>query len=78
MTAISPGKRVLALCPEVVHMGFELQLEDVLLVDSIKLARPADCVAQQGETGQGEVILHTSGTQINMHTGMGGVQSRRR
>lgn len=38
-------------------MGFELQLEDVLLVDAVGFFRGADRVAEQGEAGQREIIL---------------------
>lgn len=38
-------------------MRLELQLEDVVLVDAVRLLRRADSVAQQGETGEWEVIL---------------------
>lgn len=38
-------------------MGFELQLEDVLLVDAVGLPGGAHAVAQQGEAGQGVVVL---------------------
>lgn len=38
-------------------MGLELQFEDVLLVNAVRLLRGADCVAEQRETSQREVIL---------------------
>ena len=41
-------------------MGLELQLEDVLLVDAVRLFRGADRVAEQGEAGQREVVLQAS------------------
>lgn len=41
-------------------MRFELQLEDMLLVDAISLPGDAHTVAQQGEAGQGIVILEGS------------------
>lgn len=50
-------KGVLAFSPEEVNMGLELQFEDVLLVDAVRLFGGADRVAQQGEAGQREVIL---------------------
>lgn len=52
-----PLKRVLALSPEEVDVGLELELEDVLLVDAVGLLRDADAVAQQREAGQGVVVL---------------------
>lgn len=52
-----PFKGVLALCSKEVHVGLELQLKDVLLVNAVGLLRCADRVAQQGETSQGKVIL---------------------
>lgn len=57
-SASSPLKGVLALGPEEVDVGLELQLEDVVLVDAVRLLRRADGVAQQGETGEREVVLH--------------------
>lgn len=41
-------------------MRLELQLEDMLLVDAISLPGDAHPVAQQGEAGQGIVILEGS------------------
>lgn len=38
-------------------MGLELQLEDVVLLDAVRLGRGADRVAQQRETGQGKIVL---------------------
>lgn len=38
-------------------MGFELELEDVLLMDTISLLGDAHTVAQQRETGQWVVVL---------------------
>lgn len=55
-----PPKRVLALGPEEVNVRFELQLEDMLLVDAISFPGDAHTVAQQGEAGQGIVILEGS------------------
>lgn len=40
-------------------MGLELQFEDVLLVDAVRLLGGADGVAEQGEASQREVILQT-------------------
>lgn len=56
-TSQIPFKGVLAFSPEEVNMGLELQFEDVLLVDAVRLFGGADRVAQQGEAGQREVIL---------------------
>jgi len=52
-----PFEGVLALRPEEVNVGLELQLEDVLLVDAVRLLRGADRVAEQGQAGQREVVL---------------------
>lgn len=41
-------------------MRFELQLEDMLLVDAVCLLGDAHTVAQQGEASQGVVILESS------------------
>lgn len=46
-------------------MGLELQLEDVLLVNAVRLLWGADCVAQQRETGQWEVILEGQRGKLN-------------
>lgn len=55
-----PFKSVFTFCPEEVHMGLKLQLEDVLLVDAVRLLRRADCVAEQRQARQWEVVLqHT-------------------
>lgn len=54
-----PFEGVLAFCPEKVNMGLELQFEDVLLVDVVGFFGGADCVAEQGEAGQREVVLQT-------------------
>lgn len=40
-----PLKSVLALRPEEVDVGLELQLEDILFVDAVILPRGTDCVA---------------------------------
>lgn len=55
-----PFEGVLALRPEEVDVGLELQLEDVLLVDAVRLVGGADGVAEQGEARQREVILPTT------------------
>lgn len=52
-----PLKGVLALSPEEVDVGLELELEDVLLVDAVGLLGDAHAVAQQREAGQGVVVL---------------------
>lgn len=43
-------------------MGLELQFEDVLLVNAVRLLGGADCVAEQGQTSQREVVLQTTTT----------------
>lgn len=57
VNGLVPFEGVLAFCSEKVNVGLELQFEDVLLVNAVRLLGGADCVAQQGETGQREVIL---------------------
>ena len=52
-----PLKGVFALSPEEIHMGLELQLEDIILLNAVCLYRGADCVAKQRETGQGIIVL---------------------
>jgi len=52
-----PFEGVLALGSEVVHVGLEVQLEHVVLVDVLRLGRHCHRVAQQGEAGQGVVVL---------------------
>ena len=49
-------------------MGLELQLEDVVLVNAVRLLGGADGVAQQGEAGQREVVLHTDTHSDHRHT----------
>lgn len=59
-----PFKGVLALSPEKVNMGLELQFEDVLLVNVIGLLGGADRVAEQREASKREIILeNTEGGQ---------------
>lgn len=60
VSLLVPFKGVLALCSEKVNMGLELQFEDVLLVNAVWLLGGADCVAEQREASQGEVILQTT------------------
>lgn len=38
-------------------MGLELELEDVLLMDAVRVPGQAHTVAQQREAGQGVVVL---------------------
>lgn len=52
-----PFEGVLALRSEVVHVGLEVQLEHVVLVDVLRLGRHCHRVAQQGKAGQGVVVL---------------------
>lgn len=52
-----PLKGIFALSPEEIHVGLELQLEDIILLNAICLHRGADRVAQQRETGQGIIVL---------------------
>lgn len=52
-----PLKGVFALGPEEIHVGFELQLEDIILLNAIRLHRGADHVAEQWEAGQGIIVL---------------------
>ena len=54
-----PFKRILAFRPEKVDMGLELELEDIFLVNAVRLSGGAHSVAQQWEAGQWEVILDT-------------------
>lgn len=41
-----PLEGVLALCSEEVNVRLEMQLEDVLLLDAVRLVGGADCVAE--------------------------------
>ena len=52
-----PLKGVFALGPEEIHVGFELQLEDIILLNAIRLHGGADHVAEQWEAGQGIIVL---------------------
>lgn len=56
-----PFKSVLALWSEVVDVGFEVEFEDVIFVDVLRLGRNGDRVAEQGKAGQRVVILRTEG-----------------
>lgn len=56
-----PPERVFAVGPEEVDVGLELQLEDVLLVDAVRVPREAHAVAQQREAGQWVVVLEGGG-----------------
>lgn len=55
----SPLKGVLALRSEVVHVRFEVEFEDVVFVDVLRLGRNSDGVAKQREARQRIVILWT-------------------
>lgn len=57
-----PLKRVFTLWSEVVDVGLEMQLEDVVLVDVLGVWGNADRVTQQRKAGQGVIILQ--GTQV--------------
>lgn len=50
-------KGVFTLGSEEVNVRLELQLEDVLLVDAVRLLGRTDCVAEQRQAGQREVVL---------------------
>lgn len=53
----SPFEGVLALRSEVVDVRFEVELEDVIFVDVLRLWRHGDGVSQQGKAGQRVVVL---------------------
>lgn len=55
--SLPPLKGVLALWSEVVHVRFEVEFEDVIFVDVLRLGRNSDGVAEQREAGQRIVIL---------------------
>lgn len=57
-----PLKCVFTLRSEVVDVGLEMQLEDVVLVDVLRVWGNADGVTQQRKAGQGIIILQ--GTQV--------------
>lgn len=52
-----PLKSVFTLRSEVVDVGLEMQLEDVVLVDVLRVRGDADRVTQQRKAGQGIIIL---------------------
>ena len=56
-----PPEHVFAVGPEEVDVGLELQLEDVLFVDAVRVPREAHAVAQQREAGQRVVVLEGGG-----------------
>lgn len=55
--SLPPLKGVLAFWSEVVHMRFEVEFEDVIFVDVLRLGWNSDWVAEQREAGQRIVIL---------------------
>ena len=58
-----PFKCVQTFCPEKVHVVFEDQLEDVVLVDLVYHGvRFVHSISKQGEASQREVILKSRGT----------------
>lgn len=59
-----PLKGVLALRSEEVNVRLELQLEDVLLVNAVRLVGGADRVAEQREAGQREVVLQNQTRRV--------------
>ena len=59
---ILPFKCVKTFCPEKVHVVFEDQLEDVVLVDLVYHGvRFVHSISKQGEASQREVILKSMG-----------------
>lgn len=52
-----PFKCVFAFGPEVVHVGLEVQLEHVVLVDVLGLRGNGERIAKQGQAGQGVIVL---------------------
>lgn len=52
-----PFKGILAFSPEEIHMGLELQLEDIFFVNAVRFPGCADRVTQQRQASQREVVL---------------------
>ena len=52
-----PSKSIIALRSEEIYMILELQLKDKLLADAVLIGRLSDCISNQRERRQGEVIL---------------------
>lgn len=63
MCAHVPLKSVFALRSEVVDVGLEMQLEDIVLVDVFRLWGDGDWVTQQGKAGQWIIILRDRKTK---------------
>lgn len=59
-TEILPLKGILALSPEEIYMGLELQFEDIVLLNTICFHWGADRVAKEWQTGQWIIILKSS------------------
>lgn len=54
---VLPFEGILAFGPEEINMGLELQLEDIFFVNAVRFPGCADCVTQQRQASQREVIL---------------------
>lgn len=52
-----PFKRVFAFSPEVVHVGLEMQLEHVVLVEVFRLRGNGERVPKQRQAGEGVTVL---------------------
>lgn len=63
-----PLKRVFALWSEVVDVGLEMQFEDVVLVDVLRVRGDADGVTQQRKAGQGIIVLQGKTERPSPHT----------
>lgn len=55
--SVTPFKRVFAFGPEVVHVGLEVQLEHVVLVDVLGLRGNGERVPEQRQAGKGMIVL---------------------
>lgn len=46
-----PFKRVFTFSPKVVHVGFEMQLEDIIFVNVFRFGRNGERISQKREAG---------------------------
>lgn len=67
-TSQLPLKSVFTLRSEVVDVGLEMEFEDVVLVDVLRVRGDADRVTQKRKAGQGIVILQGQHEIIQLNT----------
>ena len=72
-----PFKRVFTFSPEVVHVGLEMQLEHVVLVDVLGLGGNGERVPKQRQAGEGVTVLEggTEGGSTPARSSWSGLRS---